>query len=320
MSSLTLKFLLFLIVLLLALYIFSVKFLTEILSCHPIRSKQKKSFTNLPREIHDRIYGYALCQPATNFPAICASRPISIIHADRYTVGQHLKPVSTFYCYEAKDRALGLLFTSRTVSRDAARFLYSKTSFAFINSRLDDWSTLYRFLLTIGAKNRSQIRNLLIVHRESRWLWQRAGCAHTEFPRWSWPRSEHHDAEFMLEHYPLQRLLVPLQEDCDKDLRPCIRTCMQILGRLGPQIRLMIVGQHGWGLASDPYLPRMVERYSQEETLGRVQVLWVGTWNRSPFEGRKRYLEEAGWEVVEHESTVTGRDLHEVTFKARWVG
>ena len=236
----------------------------------------------------------------------------------------------THIANETEDRALGLLFTSRMVSREAAEMLYRHTTFALLDKGPFNWLELWRFLRRIGPENRRYIRNLLIVnHGFRKELWQRADGVLVDAESVSFVSRGGKDIVWDPEYHPPLDPTASVRAAWVDVLDPSMRKCMRMLGPLGPKLRFLILD---WRYTSgrNTYIVQMVERYAQEETGGRVEVVWAGSWlwydedessdsevESIDSEEEQRFLKQSGWQDIEESSD---ERMPEISRKMRWTG
>ncbi|KAI9866245.1 MAG: hypothetical protein M1813_001366 [Trichoglossum hirsutum] len=117
----------------------------------PAQNRDRTSFLHLPLEIRQAIYSLVLDR----------SKAITVYDDSRYHRGQYNTSAGN-YSY------LGLLHVNRQVSEEARCLLYRQNTFAFYSSGFVDnvsraWAVLHVFLLTIGERNCSYLRRVLVT-------------------------------------------------------------------------------------------------------------------------------------------------------------
>ena len=114
------------------------------------------TFFDLPLEIRDQIYKYALSIPKPSPNAMITFKPRSGPHSSPYRSRYqtwHVLPTSfPLAWYEVERPGLRLLGTSRQFYREAFCHFYSDHILAF-----DDTKSLHDFLLAIGPRRRLQL-------------------------------------------------------------------------------------------------------------------------------------------------------------------
>src|SRR3954470_11199205 len=114
------------------------------------------TFTSLPLEIRNKIYGLLLV----------SSEPIAVYtkHSILLTEGHHPELRGPHSSSKVAAVTFGLLRVNRMTSIEAAAVFYHHNVFYFGGSQqwplVDPWDPLYSFLFTIGDRNRSYLQYL----------------------------------------------------------------------------------------------------------------------------------------------------------------
>lgn len=255
------------------------------------------TFLSLPREIHNKIYKHLLTAP----------EPIEVWHEprDNFSSPSPDQPV-------IRTLTTALLTTHKQIGSEAAAVFYASNTFTFIGSQC--WDSLYIFLSSIGATNRSHLRRLevgvsepekLILYPDGTltsrsWdFWDRKVFARDNYPR-NYSRGPNRFGEVGVEHLP-----------------PSIEASFRLLGsrQSAARLRLMLNMQFGYAPGAvimyergetrcSMELPDHIERMRGEYTVGGngdkgVQVRWKGRLREEGFREGVESFEKAGWEILE---------------------
>ena len=159
--------------------------------------RQPLSFLGLPAEIRNQIYDLVLVKhgPINLCPPCTTSRSNSIM-SEVFSVSpeyqefrspelakdlerreQSLKPFGSAFhlqkdlLYIRQRLAPVLLQTCHQIHTEAAGYFYSRNTWQFLDDRV--WRTLFRFLITIGPRNRALLKNVEVYAPIAELLW---GC------------------------------------------------------------------------------------------------------------------------------------------------
>ena len=117
----------------------------------------RKCFLDLPQELRDKICQYSLIssESITVWSRTCEDGECES-HPGGFTTTSWGAMVNSVTISD--DITLGLLFCNRQLSRDAADIFYRRNTFRFMGR--NNWSPLYKFLVTIGQENRRNLQSL----------------------------------------------------------------------------------------------------------------------------------------------------------------
>lgn len=274
-------------------------------------------FLSLPRELRDKIYTHSLISPSaiTVFAgSVSADTDYICISAGQLRYGTW-RTVSINPSRISDMLALGLLFCSVQVSREAAAVFYRWNTFHFASG--GSWSPLYTFLRTIGKENRDALRSLEVGMPKPEQIKQQPDGTLTTLHDWRF--NEVISASALWLDYlatSAKESFVAKERFVDR-FDPAIEACFRILGKDRPPLVLNLLTdlhflpgvqvlydeQHKDDFFFGLQVPNLIERCRQELTTGsdgssRVQVLWKGECKREHFGSQLELIQNAGWEVM----------------------
>jgi len=265
-------------------------------------------FLDLPLEIRNQIYDYALLSP----------RPITVSSVvnqgyQKQISDTHPTIVTQKYIIEGKDAILekiarNLLFCHPIIAAEAAICFYRGNTFHFEGDEV--WNPLYSFLQGIGDYNRRFLRRISIEVKLRNVASQDRYGARIIYE---------YDLPFQIVHSfardpPLQarhprRQTIHEYNQLYQVLDPAIQACFRLLGleKTPILVELDLKGQGIPGskisLGCGPSRSRLPDLPDFVESLRRtfaenVTVLWHSYGYKKGFEDERHMIEQKGWEIV----------------------
>ncbi|PQE30578.1 Ribosomal l32 protein [Rutstroemia sp. NJR-2017a WRK4] len=294
------------------------------------------TFFSFPREIRDKIYHYALV--STSHITVWKGK----LHYDyvRLYKGAQLigwgEPTSRLIwrtvSHEETSASLStininLLFSSKTVSQEAAMVFYNKNAFAFEGDH--NWDPIVLWLKTIGIDNRNSLAAVEVCGKRPDQVWQNRFGERLPHPgRWT-----------MEEIYPRHPYLgAPtdgFKYGCVDNINPALEEVFVLLGQRTSEKKTTIImrtdsrypgggaisvepddpcPEYGWYSMELPNLiEKFLELHCSHSERRSVEVVWKGlTYQRVLT---TEFMENLGWNVsispVEYEEAV--REVGEYT-------
>lgn len=260
---------------------------------------------SLPREVRDKIYRSLLV----------ASGPIAVYpnHQNLLSEGRprgELTNVSSL--------TFGLLRVDKEISIEAAAQFYHHNMFRFGEPQdchlVGPWDALYSFLLTVGQRNRNNIRYLEVeISRPIAVAKDTDGTISSLQNGSFWLRKVHARDQHNRIYSPVcDQQYLGTSVDC---ISPAIDAVFRILGPHGSTLQLSLVlrfaeipgltfcesgGRSGWSAEVPDYIEQMRTQFTSLSVGdgARVEVLWKGMHFKSEFLSKVKRLEKDGWNVL----------------------
>lgn len=262
-------------------------------------------FLDLPREVRCQIYRYLVVAP----------EPIRVWNGTRRDTYKNFDVQSSYKMVEQslhlgvknsdpllKALTLGLLYSCRKISSEAAAIFYQANAFAFGGTKgCDTWQPLCRFLSSIGERNRASLQELIVeVYKPEQLVRDQYGTHSSDDVPWQFRKIHYTGSSESQEEGPVEYI------------SPAIEPCLALLGDNGaPVILLLLLEEHvlpGIDLLStgDDELrektmwrslevPELVEHSREEYAADRVRVMWHGFTNTTQLRSQRETIESKGW-------------------------
>lgn len=274
------------------------------------------TFTSLPLEIRNKIYGLLLISSEP----IAVYTKLSILLGEGYYPEPHEPQLSS----KVAAVTFGLLRVNRMISIEAAAVFYHYNVFYFGGSQqwplVDPWDPLYSFLFTIGDRNRSYLRYLEAEISRPRAVSKDSDGTISSLVDGSfWMRKV-----YARDHHA--RIYPPVHDQQYSGLTvdyisPAIEAVFRILGSEGLKLQLLLLlefanlpetmynisGQlSGWSGEVPDHIERMRRQFTGYPNGDgvRVDVQWKAMFFKSEFESRARKIENDGWDVLKMQETI----------------
>jgi hypothetical protein len=284
-----------------------------------VKSNSAATIFDLPREIRDEIYCWALHAPTDIHVLPWEPRSLGL---ERQNLTWYLEWVSRWrkqwaYLYDpmkSKLRPLAfnlLLCQNRTVVQEAAMVFYKQNTFYFED--FQDWNTAVFWLETIGPNNRNSLRNVKIRVPPPSHSWQKPDGIRVQHPG-------NISQEQLYQRHPyLQLSSLPVQDGEVENLDPIIEDIFILLkSRISKttiplKLDLMLISDSipgveikaGSSLHNDNFyhfttdLPNLIEKFRSDHTADCVEVRWFSSTDEIEFIKQRTVIEEKGWTILQ---------------------
>lgn len=287
--------------------------------------RQPTSFLSLPFEVRSTIYRRVLISPIS----LIAHSTLSIpgLYARYYQSYRHRTPIPPTFLNVAEylqqgrpveELARALILSHPTIAVEVAEIFYSANTFRFHDEWI--WDTVLEWLVRIGPRNRTWLRNLELNMRPPQHVWQSADGTRKELPVCSHGKKCRAMQENAREKvYPRSRLLQSHEgmdtEGVVGNISPAVEKVFELLGTTvggkkltmkllfekntpGIQIGGLITGSDWMRMDLPNVMERCRELYASDTAGKCVEILWNCITDLRTFVGRRQLLENKGWEIL----------------------
>lgn len=248
--------------------------------------EQDSLFLQLPREIRDHIYRFAVNKPTpielcpTGILTTDETQAIPVLNTRlQKSYEKNLTSRRRMMSYQVrrpndlehvrKELAIGILATCMQVYNEAWHLLYRENTFRF--SADDEFVTLRRFLTTIGPRNITQLKTLDVCSYPATYeastmtlSWNYKNHPKLQMAKLSkdadvWENAQYVKRTLKAENTPLLRnVRLPVPAEWDGSITPRYISCLERLAAIfDPWVKLTLVLQSGSFMQDRNWVPDM---------------------------------------------------------------